>query len=102
MPPVLPTERIAHLGTAGIGEGNGRQFPQGALEADFGLLRSATDDLLNSRRNPFISFHPAGIAVVGSVTRLGIGLGGSFAPSQGLCEALAAQIGKGPMHLPTA
>src|SRR5262245_33716625 len=60
------------------------------------------DDLLNSRRNPFISFHPAGIAVVGFVPRQNVGLGGSFAPGQGLCEALVAQIGKGPMHLPTA
>src|SRR5262249_23153449 len=60
------------------------------------------DDLLNSRRNPFISFHPAGIAVVGFVARQNVGLGGSFAPGQGLWEALVAQIGKGPMHLPTA
>jgi hypothetical protein len=44
-----------------VGKGNGRQFPQGALEADFGPLRSASDDLLNSRQSPFISFHPAGL-----------------------------------------
>jgi hypothetical protein len=63
------------------------------LEANFGPLRSAPDDLLNSRRDPFISFQPAGITVVAFVTRLGIGLGAGFAQGQGLCEALVAQIG---------
>jgi hypothetical protein len=56
---------------ADVGKGNRRQFPQDALEANFGPLRSAPDDLLNSRRNPFISFQPAGIAVVGFVARQG-------------------------------
>jgi hypothetical protein len=59
---------------------------QDPLDVDFGPLRSTTDDLLNSRRNPFISFQPARIAVVGFVTRQGIGLGGGFAQGQGLCE----------------
>jgi hypothetical protein len=44
---------------------------QDPLDVDFGPLRSTTDDLLNSRRNPFISFQPARIAVVGFVTRQG-------------------------------
>ena len=62
---------------------------------DFSPLCSARDDFLNPRRNPFISFQPTGIAAVGFVARQDIGLGGSFAPGEGLCEVLVARIGKG-------
>jgi hypothetical protein len=79
---------------ADVGKGNRRQLPQDALEANFGPLRSAPDDLLNSCRNPFISFQPAGIAVVGFVARQDIGLAGTFALGEGLCEALMTLIGK--------
>src|SRR5258708_6005496 len=65
-----------------------------AYEASGSFGFGAPGDLLNSRRNPFISFHPAGIAVVGFVARHGIGLVGSFALGAGLCEALMAQVDK--------
>jgi hypothetical protein len=48
-----PRHRVADAG-----KGDRRQLPQDALEADFGPLRGAPDDLLSSRRNPFISFQP--------------------------------------------
>jgi len=43
----------------------------GGVRSRLTSARSAArpDDLVNSRQNPFISFHPAGVAVVGFVAR---------------------------------
>ena len=56
-----PGDRLGYVGKA-----DRRQLPQDAFDADLGSLRRATDDLLNSCRNPVISCHSAGIAAVGA------------------------------------